>query len=128
MKRALGSRIGLGLLALAGVFVPRPASADCTVLDYTFQPDCFRAAAHAACVFDPRHPDLGPQIAVWLESADGTSFVDTLMVTNAVAVHGIGNRPGTWDMRSGPRFPYGRRPMALPIWAHARGKLYATWR
>ena len=61
---------------------------------------------------------------MWLESADGTQFVDTLMVTNAVAIHGIGNRPGTWNMLSGPRFPYGRRPMALPIWAHARGELY----
>ncbi len=46
------------------------------------------------------------------------------MVTNAVAIHGIGNRPGTWNMLSGPRFPYGRRSMALPIWAHARGQLY----
>jgi len=46
------------------------------------------------------------------------------MVTSAVAIHGIGNRPGRWDMRSGPRFPYGRRQMALPIWAHARGQLY----
>ena len=46
------------------------------------------------------------------------------MVTSAVAIHGIGNRPGVWDMRSGPRFPYGRRQMALPIWAHARGHLY----
>ena len=61
---------------------------------------------------------------MWLESADGTRFVDTLMVTNAVAIHGIGNRPGTWDMLSGPRFPYGRRSMALPIWAHTRGQLY----
>ena len=111
MKRGFG----LGLLALAAAFVPRPSRADCTVLDYTFQPDCYRAPADGACVFDPRHPDLGPQIAVWLESADGTTFVDTLMVTNAVAVHGIGNRPGTWDMLSGPRFPYGRRLMALPI-------------
>jgi hypothetical protein len=75
-------------------------------------------------VFDDTHPDFGPQIAVWLESADGSTFIDTLMVTNAVAVHGIGNRPGAWDLRSGPRFPYGRRQMALPIWAHARGKLY----
>jgi hypothetical protein len=124
VTRAGGSRFGLGLLALAAASAPRLALADCTVLDYTFQPDCFRAPADAACVFDPRHPDLGPQIAVWLESADGTSFVDTLMVTNAVAVHGIGNRPGTWNLLSGPRFPYGRRPMALPIWAHARGKLY----
>ncbi|HVV16695.1 MAG TPA: fibronectin type III domain-containing protein [Polyangia bacterium] len=125
MKRALGG-LELGLLALAAASVPRPARADCTVLDYTFQPDCFRAPPDGACVFDPRHPDLGPQIAVWLESGDGTSFVDTLMVTNAVAVHGIGNRPGTWDLLSGPRFPYGRRSMALPIWAHARGKLYTS--
>ena len=49
------------------------------------------------------------------------------MVTSAVAIHGIGNRPGRWDMRSGPRFPYGRRQMALPIWAHARGQLYDSW-
>jgi hypothetical protein len=100
------------------------AAATCTVLDYSFQPDCFRAATDTGCVFDPTHPDMGPQIAVWLESADGTQFIDTLMVTNAVAIHGIGNRPGTWDLLSGPRFPYGRRPQALPIWAHARGELY----
>jgi hypothetical protein len=75
-------------------------------------------------VFDVGHPDFGAQIAVWVESADGTRFVDTLMVTSAVGIHGIGNRPGSWDLRSGPRFPYGRRQMALPIWAHARGELY----
>ena len=50
------------------------------------------------------------------------------MVTNAVAIHGIGNRPGTWNLLSGPRFPYGRRPMALPIWAHARGISTRSWR
>jgi hypothetical protein len=114
-----------GLLALlAAATAPARALADCTVLQYTFQPDCFRAASDSGCTFHADHPDLGPQVAVWLESADGTAFVDTLMVTNAVAVHGIGNRPGTWDMLSGPRFPYGRRPMALPIWAHAHGELY----
>jgi hypothetical protein len=102
---------------------PRGARA-CALLTYTFQPDCFRASGAAGCAFDAGHPDFGPQIAVWVESADGTRFVDTLMVTSAVAVHGIGNRPGTWNMRSGPRFPYGRRQMALPIWAHARGHLY----
>jgi hypothetical protein len=112
-----------GCTLVAGL-APRPARADCTVLEYTFQPDCFRAPSDAGCAFDPKHPDLGPQIAVWLESADGTTFVDTLMVTDAVAVHGIGNRPGSWDMLSGPRFPYGRRQMVLPIWAHTRGKLY----
>ncbi len=99
-------------------------AAACTVINYTFQPDCFRDATATGCVFDPAKPDLGPQIAVWLTSADGTQYVDTLLVTNAVAVHGIGNRPGTWNLASGPRFPYGARAMALPIWGHARGELY----
>lgn len=62
---------------------------------------------------------------MWIESADRARFVDTLMVTNAVALYGIGNRPGQWDLRSGPKFPYGRRPMALPVWAHSRGHPYA---
>ena len=53
-----------------------------------------------------------------------TTFVDTLMVTNGVALYGIANRPGRWDFRSGPLFPYGRREMALPVWAHRRGVLY----
>jgi hypothetical protein len=69
--------------------------------------------------------DLGPQIAVWLQDSTG-AFVDTLMVTNATAVRGIGNRPGRSDFLSGPLFPYGKRIMALPIWAHARGKTYST--
>ena len=46
------------------------------------------------------------------------------MVTNATAVRGIGNRPGIWNFMSGPLFPYGKRLMSLPIWAHARGRLY----
>jgi hypothetical protein len=100
--------------------LPRQAGA-CRLLSYTFEPECFGGAP---CGFDVGHPDFGAQIAVWVESADGTRFVDTLMVTNAVGIHGIGNRPGSWDLRSGPRFPYGRRQMALPIWAHARGELY----
>jgi hypothetical protein len=121
VKRA--AAIAVATLLVAGR-ASGVATATCTVLDYSFQPDCFRATGDTTCVFDKTHPDFGPQIAVWLESADGTQFVDTLMVTNAVAIHGIGNRPGTWDMLSGPLFPYGRRQMALPIWAHARGELY----
>jgi hypothetical protein len=113
-----------GLSLLGALRAHAAAAGSCTVLNYTFQPDCFRAAADTSCVFDPSHPDFGPQIAVWLESADGTEFIDTVMVTNAVAIHGIGNRPGDSNLVSGPRFPYGRRPMALPIWAHARGHLY----
>ncbi len=91
----------------------------------TLQPDCFRPSLSAAC--DPRKTgtrlDLGPQIAVWIEGADGR-FVDTVLVTNLTARLGIGNRPGHYLLPSSPKFPYGRRLMSLPVWAHRRGKLY----
>ncbi len=95
-------------------------------LRYVFQPDCYHAAGAAGCAQTVDRLDLGPQIAVWLESADGARFVDTLMVTNMTAARGIGNRPGVWNFLSAPFFPYGKRRMALPVWAHARGKLYDT--
>lgn len=111
----------------ATLLVPARARAQtCMTLSYTFQPDCYRPDASSACVQTVKHLDLGPQIAVWVQSADGTQFVDTLMVTNLTAVRGIGNRPGRWDFLSAPLFPYGKRQMALPIWAHARGVLYDT--
>lgn len=120
-------RTALAILGGAWLLAPHPravAAGACNVLSYRFQPDCFQTSGGSGCLFDKNHPDFGPQIAVWVGSADGSQFVDTLMATNAVAIHGIGNRPGTWNLRSGPRFPYGRRSMALPIWAHARGVLY----
>ena len=91
----------------------------------TLQPDCHRPSLSAAC--DPRKSgnrlDLGPQIAVWIEGADGR-FVDTVMVTNLTARLGIGNRPGHYLLPSSPKFPYGRRLGSLPVWANRRGKLY----
>ncbi len=128
-------------LVVAAVLVPllAPRSAraqSCMTLRYVFQPDCYRPDAGAACAQSPTHMELGPQIAVWLQDAtggfgyvstqDGTRKDGTLMVTNAVARRGIGNRPGRWDFLSGPLFPYGKRVMALPIWAHARGVTYPT--
>jgi len=111
--------------ALAVALPARPARAQaCMALRYTFQPDCYRGAGATACAQAVNHLDLGPQIAVWIESADGTQFVDTLMVTNMTAARGIGNRPGVWNFLSSPFFPYGKRRMALPVWAHARGRLY----
>jgi hypothetical protein len=93
----------------------------------TLQPDCFRPSLAAQC--DKRKTgnrlDLGPQVAIWIEGADGR-FVDTLMVTNLTALLGIGNRPGHKTLASSPKFPYGRRPMSLPVWAHRRGKLYTS--
>jgi hypothetical protein len=114
-------------VVLASALVSAPARAQqCMTLSYTFQPDCYRPDPSSACVQTVARLDPGPQIAVWVQSADGTQFVDTLMVTNLTAVRGIGNRPGRWDFLSGPWFPYGKRQMALPIWAHARGVLYDT--
>ncbi len=59
------------------------------------------------------------QIAVWIESSDGTYF-RTLALTQAVARWGIGNRPGALQMNSGHHWPYGRREGVLPVWAHRR--------
>ncbi|HXJ22111.1 MAG TPA: fibronectin type III domain-containing protein [Polyangia bacterium] len=127
-------------------FAPALARAQsCMTLRYTFQPDCYRTDANSPCEVDAltrtvgsqaaAQMELGPQIAVWLQDStgafgyvgqDGTRKDGTLMVTNAVARRGIGNRPGRWDFLSGPLFPYGKRVMALPIWAHARGVTYPT--
>jgi hypothetical protein len=110
---------------LAGAATATSARAQtCMTLRYDFQPDCYHAAGDPACLRSIDRLDLGPQIAVWVESADRAMFVDTLMVTNMTAARGIGNRPGVSNFLSGPLFPYGKRSMALPIWAHARGKLY----
>ncbi len=64
-----------------------------------------------------------PQIAVWLETAEG-QFVDTLMITRVVGTFGLGNRPGRADFGGGFLWPYGRREQTLPVWAHRRGVTY----
>lgn len=104
-----------------------PASAQqCRELRFAFQPDCYRPSLSSACnkAKTGDQLDLKPQVAVWLTNADGTTFVDSLMVTSLTARRGLGNRPGVWNFRSSPKFPYGKRVMALPVWAHARGRLY----
>ncbi len=112
-------------LGVASLLASRAAFADggaCTQLAYSFQPDCYHPNG-AACGQTLQHLDFGPQIAVWIETADH-ALVDTLMVTSLTATRGIGNRPGVWNFRSGPKFPYGKRWMSLPLWAYARGKLF----
>ena len=124
-RLALSSSVGVACLCMCASLAGRAdAATPCRALAYSFTSDCIRAAGDTGCVFHADKPDLGPQIAAWVESADRARFVDTILVTNATALFGIGNRPGLWDLRSGPKFPYGRRPMALPVWAHARGKVY----
>jgi hypothetical protein len=121
----LSFRILLAGSVLAGIFAGPVASAQtCMTLSVSFQPDCYRPDETSACLQTIEHLDFGPQIAVWIQSADGTQYIDDLMVTNATAERGIGNRPGIWNFMSGPLFPYGKRIMSLPVWAHARGRLY----
>lgn len=64
-------------------------------------------------------PTIRTQLAIWIESEDGTIF-QTLRLTDAVAYRGLGNRPGALQMNSGYHWPYGRREGVLPIWAHRR--------
>jgi len=63
------------------------------------------------------------QIAVWIEDADG-NYVSTAYVTRSTGSLGLANRPGAGLLKSGFRYPYGRREMVLPVWAHARNVRY----
>ncbi len=67
--------------------------------------------------------ELRPQIAVWVEKRDG-SFLTDLFVTRSIGMLGLGNRPGNAWLKSDFRWPYGRRPQSLPVWAYHRGKSY----
>lgn len=63
------------------------------------------------------------QIAVWIEDRNG-NYVSTAYVTRLTGTFGLANRPGNHFLHSAVRFPYGRRDMVLPIWAHKRNKTY----
>ena len=93
--------------ALVATTAALPARADgsCRTVEINFQP-----APHL-------------QIAVWIEDAQGR-FVDTAYVTRSTGALGLGNRPGNALFKSAYRWPYGRREMVLPVWAHKRGKQY----
>ncbi|HWE30936.1 MAG TPA: fibronectin type III domain-containing protein, partial [Polyangia bacterium] len=49
---------------------------------------------------------------------------DTAYVTRSTGALGLANRPGNARFKSAYRWPYGRREMVLPVWAHTRGKQY----
>src|SRR5579884_2667398 len=112
--RLTSLRLSLVLAALVVSSAGAARAQSCMTLRYVFQPDCYRPDDSSGCVESKTHMELGPQIAVWLQdgngafgyvsSTDGTRKDGTLMVTNAVARRGIGNRPGRWDFLSGPLF------------------------
>jgi hypothetical protein len=68
-------------------------------------------------------PSENLQIVAWLEDAAG-NYVDTIFITDATGLRGIGNRPGQFGMKSGPLWPYGKRLDVFPIWAHRHGQTF----
>lgn len=88
------------------------------------------SADSAKCVDLQFTPSDGLQIVAWIEKADatpfGSSYVDTVYITQQVGRYGLGNRPGRFDFNSGPLWPYGRRITTFPVWAHRNGKQFPT--
>lgn len=94
------------LIPLLALFFARPVAAGtCQKVEVSFKPV----------------PHL--QLAVWIEDGNG-KFIDTIFMTRSTGALGLGNRPGDARFKSAYRWPYGRREMVLPIWAHAHGKHY----
>ena len=119
-SRACWAVTGLGAVALPLALSGAAWALDptCRVVEVRFQPQGFPKQGSAS-----GREELSPQVAVWVESAD-RSFRKDLFLTRAVGLFGIGNRPGLATLKSHFRWPYGRRPSSLPIWAHRRGKTY----
>lgn len=118
MRRRVVTALGAFAFVAAGLASPRDAWAidpTCRVVEVRFTPQGFPAQGGRA--------PLAPQIAVWVEQPDAKWLAD-LYVTRSVGLLGLGNRPGAALLKSDFRWPYGRRPMTLPIWAYRRGKQY----
>jgi hypothetical protein len=82
------------------------------------------ALADQACVevsFAPAVPKL--QIVVWVEDASG-NVLSTPYITRATGQFGLANRPGNGLLKSAFGWPYGRREMVAPVWAHRRNHHY----
>jgi hypothetical protein len=101
----MNERFAIAALALALSAAPARAQSSCRLLQVQLQP-----APHL-------------QMAVWIEDAQG-ACVDTAYVTRSTGALGLANRPGNARFKSGYRWPYGRRDMVLPVWAHTRNQLY----
>ncbi|HUS27742.1 MAG TPA: fibronectin type III domain-containing protein [Kofleriaceae bacterium] len=88
---------------------------ECHVIDVDFTP------AENTSSESSRHEPS--QMVVWLETADG-HYVSTLYITAQTGRFGLGNRPGRYDFKSGPMWPYGRRITTFPVWAHRKPERY----
>ena len=88
------------------------------------------SADSSKCIDVQFTPSDGLQIVAWIEKSDaspfGSSYYDTVYVTQKVGRYGLGNRPGRADFNSAPRWPYGRRITTFPVWAHRNGKQFPS--
>jgi hypothetical protein len=107
-RRAMWRRTFVLVASLLATFRSGPASADqCRIVDLQLTPASSKL-----------------QIVGWIEDAVG-NYVDTIYITQQVGLYGLGNRPGRFDLNSGPRWPYGRRLTVFPVWSHRHGKTFS---
>ncbi len=71
--------------------------------------------------FEPGAPNL--QIVAWIEDLQG-KVIDTPYITRVTGQFGVANRPGAALLKTDFRWPYSRRDMVLPVWAHRRDHHY----
>ncbi|MFI5289902.1 MAG: CFI-box-CTERM domain-containing protein [Polyangia bacterium] len=94
-----------GAMVVGLVSIARAQSQPCRTVEVTFE------------------PIANLQIAVWIEDPAG-HYVDTAYVSRLTGTLGLANRPGDGRLKTDFRFPYGRRDMVLPVWAHERNQHY----
>jgi len=63
------------------------------------------------------------QIVVWIEDTTG-NVIATPYITRLTGTFGLANRPGTPLLHTAFGWPYGRRDMVFPVWAHRRNHHY----
>src|SRR6185369_15854379 len=82
------------------------ADPPCGAVEFRFQPAAYNL-----------------QIVVWVEDGKG-EVKGTPYITRATGLFGIANRPGSALLKTDCGWPYGRREMVMPVWAHRRNHHY----
>jgi len=104
----LAALVSISLVAAPVAAAPN----ECRVVELAFQP--MQRTDLSPGVNPP------PQIVAWIEDRNGV-YVDTVFITQETGTYGLGNRPGRFDLNSGPLWPYGRRTTMFPVWSHKHG-------
>src|SRR6185369_13952946 len=82
------------------------ADPPCGAVEFRFQPAAYNL-----------------QIVVWVEDGKG-EVKGTPYITRATGQFGLANRPGAALLKTDCGWPYGRREMVFPVWAHRRNHHY----